>query len=458
MLLCLGIACVLFPGLAFDAWFAADPDLFTRMHVDHEAFVLGRVVASRTWGLFSHGALLGRVSATDAESPWTVEAFALQREAYERGTTVRRFTPYRSHNGLQALPLALADRLSPATPAGNLEALRLGHALLTALALAAVIAWFGAEFGFLVAALLTLSVCFSQWLTLMGRHVYWSLWSFFLPLLAALWAFRPGRLRGEPRATLVASLAVLGAVLAKCAFSGLEYILTTVLTPVVPLVYYAIRDRWPRRALVLRVLAVGVAANLAVVVSLALLIVQIGAAQGQGPTAAIGYLHETVVRRTYGTDNAHSTAYVQGAATPLGSVLRRYSGCILVNLNHLLDTTPLSVRGRRHLLNLTVTELTLLGGVATMCSWWLRRRSPAAQRRLGALVALWAASLVPPMAWLVVFKSHSFYHVHQSPIIWHMPYALALGAVCAVGAGDVLLGALRLVRGQPLRACAAVPA
>ena len=60
-------------------------------------------------------------------------------------------------------------------------------ALLSAIALAAIIGWFYDEFGGRVAIFVVGSAVLSQWLTVFGKNLWWSLWAFYLPMIVVLY-------------------------------------------------------------------------------------------------------------------------------------------------------------------------------------------------------------------------------------------------------------------------------
>jgi hypothetical protein len=47
-----------------------------------------------------------------------------------------------------------------------------------------------------------------------------------------------------------------------------------------------------------------------------------------------------------------------------------------------------------------------------------------------ALVAATWYSLLAPLSWFVIFKKHSFIHIHVNPIVWQMPFTLLGLALC----------------------------
>jgi len=50
---------------------------------------------------------------------------------------------------------------------------------------------------------------------------------------------------------------------------------------------------------------------------------------------------------------------------------------------------------------------------------------------LALISALWF-SLLAPLSWFIIFKSHSFIHTHMNYIVWQMPFTIFGFAVCGL--------------------------
>jgi hypothetical protein len=45
------------------------------------------------------------------------------------------------------------------------------------------------------------------------------------------------------------------------------------------------------------------------------------------------------------------------------------------------------------------------------------------KKTLGLTITLWV-SILAPLSWFTIFKSHSFIHTHMNFIVWYMPFML----------------------------------
>ena len=178
--------------------------------------------------------------------PKTKDINLYQYEVYVNHLEVEKehFDTYDSQTGGQALMFVLLDKASPFSNKTNIKLFKLITSLLTSLVFSLIILWFFENFG-LGTALITLALLlFSQWITLFGRNLWWSLWSFYTPFIAVLIL-----LSIENKKNYFLSLKnifglVYLSVFIKCFFSGFEYITTTLIMLVTPFIYYAIFDNW----------------------------------------------------------------------------------------------------------------------------------------------------------------------------------------------------------------------
>ena len=65
-------------------------------------------------------------------------------------------------------------------------------------------------------------------------------------------------------------------------------------------------------------------------------------------------------------------------------------------------------------------------------AFWLRRGKLGDTSAVRALLATLWISFASPLAWLVVFKAHAYYHPFTTAIIWHMPSMFFGYALCGL--------------------------
>jgi hypothetical protein len=154
-------------------------------------------------------------------------------------------------------------------------------------------------------------------------------------------------------------------------------------------------------------LLTGLLCAVGVIGSFLVLAAQIGAVTGNFSDGLLHILN-TMGRRTFGTplDPSQSNFFAAGQEASLLSVIQAVTNkaAIIagVHFTHVF------------LLFAVVTVLCLL-------ALWFRRGKLGDTSADRALLATTWISFASPLAWLVIFKAHAYYHPFTTPIIWHMP-------------------------------------
>ena len=178
---------LLFFGFLSNLWHVAEQQWFDTHQRDTESLIIGRMVKSRQDGVFSVGGLTG-AGIADIQQKWiTSNQIDNQYSAYLNRGSFDKFSPYMSQTGGQGIIFSLLDRLIPLSPQIKLWSFYVLTALLSAIALTAIVGWFYEAFGGWVAIFVVSSAVLSQWLTVFGKNLWWSLWAFYLPMIAVMY-------------------------------------------------------------------------------------------------------------------------------------------------------------------------------------------------------------------------------------------------------------------------------
>ena len=322
-------------------------------------------------------------------------------------TDAAAFHPYTHQSGLQGWLFGRVNRLLrhwlPDGLARETALYWLNSTLFYAAELLVALAvW--EEFGPLAAAFGFASVLLAPWLQRGMKDLYWCLWTWLLPLLAALWLCHCTRVRGKtPRGCwpLVAA-----ACMVRC-MCGFEFISTFLILCEAPLVYcWAGGDR---RAWLRRMICTGFAAVGGVAAALGAWFIQgviyFGSAAGSWQN-----LTGAVTSRVSLTDDMVSDVSV-------AQVLTRYFAEVD---EPLLQFGPLTIT-----LKLLIA-VTLLGFALCLAVLALRKKPLAV---LAGPALVWVLSLAAPVSWMVLSKAHAYVHVHLVPMLWHfalVPVSCAL--------------------------------
>ena len=412
---------ILFVGFAFNAWGIADQKSFERFQRDGESLIIGRLVQSRHDGIFSAGGLTGADIDHSLHDTWiTPKESDRQDLAYFDDIPTERYSPYLSQIGGQGMMFSVLDRLIRiSSTRTKYEIFRGITAGLSALTLALVVFWFHAEFGLGSAILVLASLVLSQWLTLFGRNLWWSLWAFYLPMLLLMLFLRRYPLIEKRHFLQLVSLAALAAFL-KCFFNGYEFITTALVMLSVPFVYYAILCRMNKQQFFNGAASVIMGASAGVLASVVMLIFQIGAAQGN-PLGGLEHLTATVEKRTYGDASDFNSEFSDSLdASTFGVVLTYIQGSFL-ELGPASDSAGMGpvIEVRYWHLIVSFAVMSVLALFA-----WRKNHPPEENQRAIALVGAMWYSILAPLSWYVIFKSHSDIHTHINFVIWQMPFTL----------------------------------
>ena len=189
----------LFFGFFSNVWHVAEQEWFDTHQRDTESLIIGRMVKSRQDGIFSVGGLTGAGVTTNIQQDWiSANQIDNQYAAYLNRGSFDKFSPYMSQTGGQGIIFSLLDRCIPLSPQIKLWSFYVLTALLSAITLTAMIGWFYEEFGGWVAIFVVGSAVLSQWLTVFGKNLWWSLWAFYLPMIVVMSLLKRHRGSVEP--------------------------------------------------------------------------------------------------------------------------------------------------------------------------------------------------------------------------------------------------------------------
>jgi len=421
-----------------NTWNIAEPTWFKNNQRECERLVLGKMAKSRQDGIFSAGGLLGLVSPDEKPRLWFDSPFEFAYEAYLEEHSIGAYTPYLSQVGGQGMFFAFLDMIVPVSPSIKLTLFHILTALLTALILTLVVLWFYHEFGLLVAMSVLASMVFSQWLVVFGRNLFWSLWAFYVPMVVVMYFLRQDQTLTKQHAIRFTSLVFTGFFL-KVLFTGYEYITTTVIMMVVPLIFYYVLDERGLRWLFRYTLLAGFASGLAIFLSMVILCLQIASVQGmsldgshhiqRGFLNGVNHLLFALERRTYAKTGG-GTEY-SASLTSLIQMLWIYlKGSFFDIPNYFNIQNPLLAKA---LLKVRYCYVILVSFVA---SWLLLYRKSWATcidgRCTRALVVSTWFSILAPLSWFLIFKQRSAIHTHMNFIVWQMPFTIFGFALCGL--------------------------
>ena len=418
-------------GFLSNLWHVAEQQWFDTHQRDTESLIIGRMVKSRQDGVFSVGGLTG-AGIADIQQTWiTSNQIDNQYSAYLNRGSFDKFSPYMSQPGGQGIIFSLLDRHIPLSPQIKLWSFYVLTALLSAIALTAIVGWFYEAFGGWVAIFVISSAVLSQWLTVFGKNLWWSLWAFYLPMIAVMYFLKRYRETLDQQLIRFGILIAI-AVFIKCFINGFEYITTTLVMMMVPFVYYVILDKWRGRQCLKWALVAGLGSGVAIFFSLIMLCFQIGAAK-DGFMDGVAHVIWSFGKRTYANAEDYPPVYAASLEAGTIGVVITYVNGIYFDLNNYLSNANTFVSD--FLLKVRYGYLIVLFIVMSILLF-LRHERVMAHRQQQHIALIWTTwfSMLAPLSWYVIFKAHSYIHTHMSFLLWQMPFTFFGFAVfgCAI--------------------------
>lgn len=388
---------------------------FASFQNDSQALVVGRLIYSEQKGALAGNGFLGFVSPVPDEN----KKIHGQYQVYERGGRVDSLEAYYSHPGGQGMCYYGVSCLVDMETTSVFGILQLINSIFTALIFLVFLIWVQRISGSQVAIGVLVCILFCSWIVMFSRNLYWVLGVFYLAFVTELWVLERNR-RGKEWKLLQVYGLVFITVSLKGWLTGFEYISTYVIMTVIPFVFYAIWQRWPMSIVVARLGGVCLVIFVACVLIMGVLLFQLVKENGTF-TQAIEYIVYTFGKRSYGIgDTKTYVATIQeGVGCSLSELLYCYWKSDMINLKHWFDF-PLW----KSVARISYGQITLVFlGFSFWTIYKIRKGIKGYRLEWALMPSLWL-SLLAPLSWFILFKSHSYVHLHMNNIVWQMPYVL----------------------------------
>ena len=403
-----------FTGFRYNAWHVLKDGRY--LDTQAESMVMGRLVKSRTDGIFSSGGLCGRCQAEKKDTA----LFNYQYKAFTEDIPCNRFYPYLSQIGFNAVIYSLIDRASPFTSATDLELLRSFKSGMLALVLSLVVLWFFLEMGIWPAVFVFSGIFLTPWITFMGRDLWFCVWTNFIPFVAALFLLRKEYCQNKPSGPVILLLTIL-AILFNFIYNGYEWVTTTLIMASVPFFYYWRIAAWPMKKLLRRIswlIAGSIAAALA---TFSILVYQISLVKGSF-SEGIDWIIFSFQKRSYGGAEVLPEVFEKQLHHSIWEVF-------LINLGGMAFRFPrfISDHVPRYFGGILNAEILFLLVVITFLVFYRRNLLKISSDKINFMknlvITTWI-SLLAPFSWFVIFKGHAWSHFHINYITWWMPFGL----------------------------------
>lgn len=203
----------------------ASNDWFKNHQIDSEQLVLDGLLNGAAG---NNEVVLGRYTR-----PGVVNQTLVARELYDEGNISGDFGQYKSQFGLQVKTFAILSKI-------GLNNVSILHSIIALLMSAVIVAMFGCiwrDFSLLPALIFTSVYIFSPWVVVFSRNLYWVSFTWFLPLLTAMW-LAPRIYTDKSKMFLM--LGILYFTYLLKLLCGYEYMTTIFFATCVPIVYHGV--------------------------------------------------------------------------------------------------------------------------------------------------------------------------------------------------------------------------
>jgi signal transduction histidine kinase len=432
----------LFFGFFTNYWKVADQQWFVSHQRDMESHIVGRMVKSRQDGIFSDGGLTG---VGNEEAIFVNDyPFDFQYLAYTNNLLFGSYKTYDSQIGGQGMFFSILDKIIPLPPHEKLHIFHIFTSLLSALSLTAIILWFYWEFGLFASLFVLASVVFSQWLVVFGRNLWWSMWAFYLPMVVVMHYLRLNKAPTNSQSIKFGTLVFI-TVFTKCLFNGYEYITTTLIMMMVPFVYYSILNRLSFRRFCRDLITKTFSTCLAILITLGILFFQIASVKGDF-LKGVDHIVYVLRKRTHADYHDFPSMSAYSLKSSTSTVVIKYLKGTFFDLNNYLSTSNSFVS--RLLFKIRYLYLIFLFLLMSVFLYYRRNKNVSEKGQQSILALIFATwfSILAPLSWFIVFKSHSFIHTHMNFIVWQMPFTFFGFAVCGLVAENAFSDLIRLTR------------
>ncbi|WP_455202867.1 hypothetical protein [Kaarinaea lacus] len=396
----------LFFSFNFNLFHAVNPEKFDSYQSDSEALVIGRLVKSGNDGIFSSEARLGRYMGLEGDMNLN------QTKLFVGEINGGEYEEYDSQFGMQGIFLGQLEYLFKKLnfkPSTRLAIYRGVTSLLFALVLSIVIVVLYFDIGIEASCFLLATIVLSKWQVYMGKNLYWMVYAMFLPMVIVLLAVKLEELGRKVNIFWVALLVMLAVFLKST--MGYEFISTILLAMLAPLVYFAVKNSWSGRKLLLRCSVIGAFGLLGFVFAIILHTYQLTLATGS-TEQAVSIIEDRILTRTHADPELFlNTPYYESQKASVFSV---------VFDEYLLRGGSFRLKVPYLLWILVFVFITFKVFKEKYELTEFRISNPV----LRALIITTWLSILAPLSWFVLAKSHSYIHTDINIILWHLPFMI----------------------------------
>ncbi len=388
-----------------------------------DGYIIGKMAYTEQHGLFNNIGLLLQVTSPQPANQMTKkqqqryrrDRSMYSKQAYMGKKKIVNFNIYLSKVSLQVFFYSLLNEVFNPEPQALLSYIFFQKALLFSLVLSLIIIWIYKITNIYAAILMLFSFTFSPIITLMGGSLYFTPFTFFLIFLVPcilLHLDYKGKIKFGTKHYLI----VAGVFLFNMLFQSFEFISTKGLMAVTPFVFYGLL-KGNYKEMVSRTFKAGIFYGIAILFGLAALLLQIKTVEGSW-AAAFEHIKYSYSKRASGeleTERKINKKLQESTEASRIDILKTYFNEDALYWKK--GATELTIKYK------TVFYLYLISAVLL---FFFQRKIPTPDNKnmMYALIFGTLFAFLAPLSWHIIFRGHSYIHVHFNTLLWLMPFMI----------------------------------
>ena len=408
---------VFFSSYAFNI-FNIVPSYYTSFDRTDELYVIVRLDRSKHEGIFKYGGLTGEM--VDKNNTDTIKYEGDKRIITHYSNFLSNipipgeFKAYKSQTGGQAILYGVLQKVSPLRNGSNIQIFRCLNVLILAFIFTLFIGWCYRNFNFVSSLIPFVCLILSPLLMMYGFNLWWTLWSFYLPFVTMLLVLEQKNKHEGKYSDKKILLCLFAAVFVKCFFTGFEYITSTLIAALCPILYYQILNKSSFKQIIVFIFKAGIVCLLAVFSEMLILITQIKFLEGSFVNGVNHILDSYIRRATY--DKAEIVySYWDITMKYLGGSVYTFKG--ILSFGSIL--------------------LCIVAGSIILYFFSKKYSTIDVFRKNAALIITTFFAISGPFSWFFIFKEHSTFHSNY--IVWYLPFLLFGFLIIGVALSTIIL-------------------
>jgi len=405
----------LLPNFYSNKWSAVEDAYYEGWQIRYDRLVIARLVKTRQDGFFSAGGLLGLGNTTAWSYRSTVNNH--QFDTYVDNGIFESYLIYKSNPGFQGVLYGMIDKLLNMPGEVKIRIFRGITATASALTFGSIFILITMEFGFLAGLFMLVFSAFSIWTVLPAGNIFWNIWVFYLPTFASIYLFSKHQQRGE-RANKWLYVLLCLTVTGKILLSGFDLMTTVLIMATVPILYFAIRDKWGWKDFFNRIFATGTALTIGTTIGLLIMGMQIASVEEQA-SGSYTYIISRVGKHLAGNTEYYADSNIEATKVGIVELLTKY-----------MQVPAFNIRLPGPDVQILYWQVIFVFAFITLLIFIANRKQYTFSRKVISLISATWYSIFAPLSWILIFRPHSIIHPHVNSMGWQMPFTLLGFALC----------------------------